>query len=48
MNVAVAAANSGTPWLTVAGGIPLLGAIVIALLPVRFAKMTALRSRWRT
>ena len=42
MNVAVAAANTGTPWLTVAGGIPLLGAIVIALLPVRFAKLTAL------
>jgi NADH-quinone oxidoreductase subunit M len=42
MNVVAAAANSGTPWLTVAGGIPLLGAIVIALLPVRLAKMTAL------
>jgi NADH-quinone oxidoreductase subunit M len=42
MNVAVAAANAGTPWLSVAGGIPLLGAIVVALLPVRFAKMTAL------
>jgi NADH-quinone oxidoreductase subunit M len=37
-----AAANSGTPWLTVAGGIPLLGAIVVALLPVRLAKLTAL------
>ena len=24
---------SGFPWLTVAGGIPLLGAIVIALTP---------------
>ncbi|HTR94383.1 MAG TPA: NADH-quinone oxidoreductase subunit M [Trebonia sp.] len=42
MNIAVAAANSGTPWLTVAGAIPLVGAIVVALLPVRFAKMTAL------
>ncbi len=42
MNVAVAAANSGTPWLTIAGGIPLLGAIVVALLPVRLAKVTAL------
>ncbi|HEX9039559.1 MAG TPA: NADH-quinone oxidoreductase subunit M [Trebonia sp.] len=42
MNVAVAAANSGTPWLTIAGGIPLLGAIVVMLLPVRFAKLTAL------
>jgi NADH-quinone oxidoreductase subunit M len=37
-----AAANTGTPWLTVAGGIPLLGAIVVALLPVRLAKVTAL------
>ena len=37
-----ALANSGTPWLTVAGGIPLLGAIVVALLPVRFAKVTTL------
>jgi NADH-quinone oxidoreductase subunit M len=37
-----AAANSGTPWLTVAGGIPLLGAIVVTLLPVRLAKVTAL------
>ena len=35
-------ANSGTPWLTIAGGIPLLGAIVVALLPVRLAKLTAL------
>src|SRR5580704_18100361 len=34
--------NSGTPWLTIAGGIPLLGAIVVALLPARFAKLTAL------
>jgi NADH-quinone oxidoreductase subunit M len=42
MNIAVAAANSGTPWLTVAGAIPLVGAIVVALLPVRFAKLTAL------
>jgi NADH-quinone oxidoreductase subunit M len=42
MNLVAAAANSGTPWLTVAGGIPLLGAIVVALLPVRLAKMTAL------
>jgi len=42
MNIAVAAANSGTPWLTIAGAIPLLGAIVVALLPVRFAKLTAL------
>jgi NADH-quinone oxidoreductase subunit M len=42
MNIAVAAANSGTPWLTVAGGIPLLGAIVIALGPARLAKQIAL------
>ena len=42
MNVAVAAANSGTPWLTVAGGIPLLGAILVSLLPVRLAKVTTL------
>jgi NADH-quinone oxidoreductase subunit M len=42
MNLVAAAANSGTPWLSIAGGIPLLGAIVVALLPVRFAKMTAL------
>jgi len=38
----IAAANSGTPWLTVAGGIPLLGAIVLAFLPARLAKLTAL------
>jgi len=31
-----------TPWLTIAGAIPLLGAIVVALLPMRFAKLTAL------
>ena len=37
-----AAANNGTPWLTVAGAIPLVGAIVVALLPVKFAKLTAL------
>src|SRR6202023_3055846 len=42
MNPAAAVANSGTPWLTVAGGIPLLGAIVVALLPVRLAKVTTL------
>jgi NADH-quinone oxidoreductase subunit M len=41
-SIAAAAANNGTPWLTVAGGIPLLGAIVVALLPVRLAKLTAL------
>src|SRR3984885_13124505 len=42
MNPVAAVANNGTPWLTVAGGIPLLGAIVIAFLPVRLAKLTAL------
>jgi NADH-quinone oxidoreductase subunit M len=42
MNPVAAVANSGTPWLTIAGGIPLLGAIVLALLPVRLAKVTAL------
>jgi len=42
MNIAVAAANSGTPWLTVAGAIPLLGAILVALLPTRLAKVTTL------
>ena len=42
MNPVATVANSGTPWLTIAGGIPLLGAIVVALLPVRFAKLTAL------
>ncbi len=42
MNAVAAVANSGTPWLTVAGGIPLLGAILVALLPSRLAKMTAL------
>jgi NADH-quinone oxidoreductase subunit M len=42
MSLVAAAANSGTPWLTVAGGIPLLGAIVVAFLPVRLAKLTAL------
>ena len=39
MNLVAAAANTGTPWLTVAGGIPLLGAIMVALLPVRLAKI---------
>jgi len=42
MNLVAAAANSGTPWLTVAGGIPLLGAILVALLPTRLAKVTTL------
>ncbi|HEY0938163.1 MAG TPA: NADH-quinone oxidoreductase subunit M [Trebonia sp.] len=42
MNLVAAAANSGTPWLTVAGGIPLLGAIVVSALPARRAKLTAL------
>jgi NADH-quinone oxidoreductase subunit M len=42
VQVAAAAANSGTPWLTVAGGIPLLGAIAIVFLPIRLAKVTAL------
>src|SRR3984957_8353330 len=42
MNAVAAVANSGTPWLTVAGGIPLLGAIVVAFLPVRLAKLTTL------
>ena len=42
MTPLAAVANSGTPWLTVAGGIPLLGAIVVALLPVRLAKVTTL------
>src|ERR1700759_3962858 len=42
MNAVAAVANGGTPWLTVAGGIPLLGAIVVALLPVRLAKVTTL------
>src|ERR1700744_6128687 len=42
MNAVAAGSNSGTPWLTVAGGIPLLGAIVVVLLPVRLAKVTAL------
>jgi NADH-quinone oxidoreductase subunit M len=40
--ISSAAANGGTPWLTVLGGIPLLGAILIALLPSRLAKLTAL------
>ena len=40
--ISAATANGGTPWLTVLGGIPLLGAIVIALLPSRLAKVTAL------
>src|ERR1700742_4289945 len=42
MNAVAAVANSGTPWLTVAGGIPLLGAILVALLPGRVTKVTAL------
>jgi len=41
MNIAVAAAN-GFPWLTVAGAIPLLGAIVVALGPVRLSKLVTL------
>ncbi|HEX7160186.1 MAG TPA: NADH-quinone oxidoreductase subunit M [Trebonia sp.] len=36
------AATGGIPWLTVAGGIPLLGAIVVAVLPIRLAKVTTL------
>jgi NADH-quinone oxidoreductase subunit M len=40
--ISAALPNGGTPWLTVAGGIPLLGAIVVALLPVRLAKVTTL------
>ncbi len=40
--ISSAAANGGTPWLTVAGGIPLLGAIAVAALPSRLAKLTAL------
>src|SRR3984885_11987642 len=42
MNAVAGVVNSGTPWLTIAGGIPLLGAIVVAFLPVRLAKLTAL------
>jgi len=42
MNALSVAAAGGTPWLTVAGGIPLLGAIVVSVLPVRFAKVTTL------
>jgi NADH-quinone oxidoreductase subunit M len=40
--ISVAAANSGTPWLTIAGAIPLLGAIVVALVPARLAKVLTL------
>jgi NADH-quinone oxidoreductase subunit M len=40
MNIAVAA--TGFPWLTVAGGIPLLGAIVVAVGPVRLSKLVTL------
>ena len=42
MNSLSVAATGGIPWLTVAGGIPLLGAIVVSLLPVRLAKVTTL------
>ncbi|MGH3263260.1 MAG: NADH-quinone oxidoreductase subunit M, partial [Trebonia sp.] len=42
MNSLSVAATGGLPWLTVAGGIPLLGAVVVSLLPVRFAKVTTL------
>src|ERR1700744_3111694 len=42
MNAVAAVANSGTPWLTVAGGIPLLGAVAVSVLPVRLAKVTTL------
>ncbi len=41
MNIAVAAAN-GFPWLTIAGAIPLLGAILVAVGPVRLSKMVTL------
>jgi NADH-quinone oxidoreductase subunit M len=41
MNIAVAAAN-GFPWLTVAGAIPLLGAILVALGPVRLSRLVTL------
>src|ERR1700692_870666 len=41
MNIAVAAAN-GFPWLTVAGAIPLLGAVLVALGPVRLSKLVTL------
>jgi NADH-quinone oxidoreductase subunit M len=40
MNIAVAA--TGFPWLTVAGGIPLLGAILVAVGPVRLSKLVTL------
>ncbi len=42
MNALSVAATGGIPWLTVAGGIPLLGAIVVAVLPIRLAKVTTL------
>ena len=43
MNLVATVANSGTPWLTIAGGIPLLGAIVVAAAAAsRLAKLTAL------
>ena len=41
MNIAVAAAN-GFPWLTIAGALPLLGAILVTVAPVRLAKMLTL------
>src|ERR1700761_4084245 len=42
MNAVAAVANSGTPWLTVAGGIPLVGAIVVALGPARLTRYMTL------
>jgi NADH-quinone oxidoreductase subunit M len=36
------AATGGVPWLTVAGGIPLLGAIAVALGPARLTKLLTL------
>jgi NADH-quinone oxidoreductase subunit M len=39
---AITVAGTGFPWLTVAGGIPLAGALLVAVAPVRVAKLVTL------
>jgi NADH-quinone oxidoreductase subunit M len=42
--VPIAVAGTGFPWLTVAGGIPLVGALLVALAPVRLSRLLTLAS----
>jgi NADH-quinone oxidoreductase subunit M len=39
---AITVAGTGFPWLTVAGGIPLVGALLVAVAPVRLSKLVTL------